>query len=95
MDRDLDRESAQPVDKMRFGAVLPKRHARRAVTRNLLRRQIRAAMQRHASSLPPGNWLVRLRRPFAAAEFVSAASAELRGCVRAELETMLSRAARP
>ena len=33
------------------GAVVPKRHARRAVTRSLLKRQIRGAFERHAAAL--------------------------------------------
>ena len=44
-----------------LGCVVPKRHARRAVTRNLLKRQIRASFERHATGLPGGLWLVRLR----------------------------------
>jgi len=35
-----------------FGVVVPKRHARKATTRNLLRRQIRGAMARHHEQLP-------------------------------------------
>jgi ribonuclease P protein component len=77
-----------------LGTVLPKRHARRAVTRNLLRRQIRGAVQRHAASLPSGTWLVRLRSPFDHGEFVSSASTALRRAARDELDTMLARAAR-
>lgn len=73
-----------------LGAVLPKRLARRAVTRNLLRRQIRAAMDRHAGGLPGGLWVVRLRQPFAARDFVSAASDALRRAARGELDAVLA-----
>lgn len=73
-----------------LGAVLPKRLARRAVTRNLLRRQIRAAMDRHLASLPPGLWVVRLRTGFARTEFVSAASDALRRAARVELDRALT-----
>lgn len=76
-----------------LGSVVPKRHARRAVTRNLLRRQIRAAVQRRQQALPAGLWLVRLRRPFAPAQFISADSKLLRRAVAAELDRLLSRAA--
>jgi ribonuclease P protein component len=72
-----------------LGAVLPKRLARRAVTRNLLRRQIRAALQRHAGSLPGGLWVVRLRAGFARTDFVSAASDLLRQAARGELDAVL------
>ncbi len=56
------------------GCVIPKRHARRSVTRSLLKRQIRAALARHAQALPQGLWLVRLKAPFVPAQFPSAAS---------------------
>lgn len=73
------------------GAVVPKRHARRAVTRSLLKRQIRGAFERHAAALPGGLWLVRLRAPFAPRDYPSAASAALAGAARAELDQLLER----
>ncbi|MBK1690119.1 ribonuclease P protein component [Rubrivivax gelatinosus] len=93
---------AQPVDDSCppapeacwLGSVVPKRHARRSVTRVLLKRQIRAAMARHAETLPPGLWVVRLRAPFAPAQFPSAASDALRQAARSELEQLFSRARR-
>lgn len=72
-----------------LGAVLPKRLARRAVTRNLLRRQIRAALERHLAALPAGLWVVRLRSGFARTEFISAASDTLRAAARTELDQAL------
>ncbi|MCB1997776.1 MAG: ribonuclease P protein component [Burkholderiaceae bacterium] len=94
---DVDK-SPEPVDDLcgRFwlGAVLPKRLAKRAVTRNLLRRQIRAALQRHAQRLPGGLWVVRLRSGFARSEYVSAASTALRVAARAELDAALGAAGR-
>jgi len=77
-----------------LGAVVPKRHARRAVTRTLLKRQIRVAVQRRAPQLPAGLWVVRLRAPFDRARFASAASAALRQAAGAELDTLLADAAR-
>lgn len=86
-------EPARPVDESPrdhwLGTVLPKRLARRAVTRNLLRRLIRAAMQRHLQDLPPGLWVVRLRAPFAREAFLSAGSEALRQCAGAELDRLL------
>lgn len=76
-----------------IGCVVPKRHARRAVTRSLLKRQIRGMFGQHASHLPAGQWLVRLRQPFAAAKFVSASSEALRCAAREELDGLLARAA--
>ncbi len=76
-----------------FGVVVPKRHARRSVTRSLLKRQIRAAMARSGDALPPGLWVIRLRAPFDAAQFPSAASQALREAAHAELEHLLTHAA--
>jgi ribonuclease P protein component len=76
-----------------LGCVIPKRHAARSVTRNLLRRQIRAAVQRHQPRLPCGLWLVRLRRPFARSDFRSAASMALSACAAGELNQLLGQAA--
>jgi ribonuclease P protein component len=71
---------------------VPKRHARRAVTRNLLKRQARSAFQRHGSRLPAGLWLLRLHAPFSKTEFVSAGSPLLARAARSELDALLARA---
>jgi ribonuclease P protein component len=76
-----------------LGAVVPKRHARRAVTRTLLKRQIRAVVAERAGALLGGLWVVRLRAPFDKAVFPSAASDALRLCARDELERLLGAAA--
>lgn len=78
-----------------LGMVVPKRHARRAVSRNLMKRQMRAAVQRHAADLEAGLWVMRLRAPFDKARFVSAASAALKQAACAELEGLLASAAQP
>lgn len=72
-----------------LGTVVPKRHARRSVTRTLLKRQIKAAWQRH-DRLPDGLWVVRLRAPFARDRFPSAASDALALAAREELDAMLA-----
>jgi ribonuclease P protein component len=77
----------------KIGAVVPKRHARRAVTRSLLKRQIYAASSRHADSLAHGLWVVRLRAPFDRTRFPSAASSALRLVARTELEALFTAAA--
>jgi ribonuclease P protein component len=82
-----------PVDSVWLGAVVPKRHARRAVTRSLLKRQIRAAVSRRPE-LPPGLWVVRLRAPFDRERFVSAASGALGAAARSELDALLADALR-
>jgi ribonuclease P protein component len=88
-----DPAAAVVVDAVWWGAVVPKRHARRSVTRSLLKRQIRAAMGR-LPGLPPGMWVVRLRAPFPREQFPSAASEPLRRAARDELDTLLAEAAR-
>lgn len=76
-----------------LGLVVPKRHARRAVTRNLIKRQLRAAMSRHATTLPGGLWVVRLRSPFDKAAFPSPGSDALRAAAQAEIEQLFHQAA--
>ena len=88
-----------PVDEMPpegrwLGLVVPKRHARKAVTRTLLKRHIRAAMQL-APDLDRGMWVVRLRSPFARTEFLSAASDRLALVASQELATLMAVAAAP
>jgi ribonuclease P protein component len=73
-----------------LGVVVPKRHARRAVTRTLLKRQIRSVVDARAAALLGGLWVVRLRAPFDRTGFPSAASDALRHCARVELEQLLS-----
>jgi ribonuclease P protein component len=75
-----------------LGTVVPKRHARRAVTRSLLKRQIRSVFRRHRASLPCGLWVVRLRSQFGRDEFPSAASEALRQAAAEELAALLFRA---
>jgi ribonuclease P protein component len=76
-----------------LGAVVPKRHARRSVTRTLLKRQIRCAAAAQAG-LAHGLWVVRLRSPFDRVAFPSAASDSLRDSARDELAGVLADAVR-
>jgi ribonuclease P protein component len=73
-----------------LGLVVPKRHARRSVTRSLIKREMRAHAEGHRESLPAGQWLIRLRAPFDPTLFTSAASANLREAARKELERVFS-----
>jgi ribonuclease P protein component len=70
------------------GIVIPRRHARRAVTRALIKRQVRAALLRHRAALHPGVWIVRMRSGFDTRRFVSAASTPLRTATRDELDQL-------
>jgi len=93
-DKAVDDLPAAVPDRLWLGAVVPKRHARRAVTRSLLKRQIRNALERHAAALAPGLWVVRLRAPFDRAQYASAASDPLKRAARAELDALFDAAAR-
>jgi len=77
-----------------LGLVVPKRHARRAVTRNLIKRQMRVQADSHQAQLAPGQWLIRLRAPFDPRQFPSAASAQLRQAARSELQQVFAGALR-
>jgi ribonuclease P protein component len=69
--------------------VIPKRHARRAVTRNAIRRLVRAVVRELASRLPPGAWLVRLRTGFGEPRG-PAMTALLKRTARAELNRLFT-----
>lgn len=73
------------------GVVLPKRWAKRAVTRNAIRRQVYEVSRLSAGWLPPAALVVRLRSGFSRDGFVSASSDALKRAVRAELEQLLDR----
>jgi ribonuclease P protein component len=73
-----------------LAALVPKRHAKRAVTRNLIRRQVREVVRADAA-MPVGcQLLVRLRAPFDRRRFPAAASPDLRVAVRSELKALLA-----
>lgn len=76
-------ESSPPTPQRRLGMIVPKRLARRAVTRTLIRRQARVILAQ--PGLPDGDWVLRLRLEFDRKRFPSAASEALKRCVRAEL----------
>jgi ribonuclease P protein component len=86
-----------PLQGRWLGLVVPKRHARRSVTRTLLKRQIRVAFADGdaAHMLPPGLWVVRLRAPFDRKQYPSASSDALRTAARAELQGLVAKLTRP
>ena len=75
-----------------LGAMAPKRWARRAVTRNAIKRQIYAVADLHASTLPAHAFVVRLRSTFDRKQFISPSSDVLKQAVRAELMQLFARA---
>ena len=72
-----------------LGAMVPKRWAKRAVTRNAIKRQIYSVGDELAQQFPAAAFLVRLRRDFSKKEFPSAVSEPLRQAVRLEVQLLL------
>mgnify|MGYP002128448683 FL=1 len=75
--------------------MVPKRWARRAVTRNAIKRQIYNVSDRFGDRLPVAAHVVRLRTGFDRKQFISASSDALKAAVRAELEQLFARAVIP
>lgn len=75
-----------------LGAMVPKRWARRAVTRNTIKRQIYAVGAAFEAQLPQAAHVVRLRTAFDRKQFVSATSDQLKQAVRAELLQLFGQA---
>ena len=75
-----------------LGVIVPKRWAKRAVTRNTIKRQIYAVSTDPSCKLPVAAHVVRLRAGFDRASFISATSDKLKAAVRAELQHLFSEA---
>lgn len=71
-----------------LGAMVPKRWAKRAVTRNTIKRQIYAVCSDFSPQDEQAAFVVRLRRDFSKQAFHSASSDLLKQAVRAELQTL-------
>jgi ribonuclease P protein component len=91
LDSMLEERPLFPVADAWLGVLLPKRWARRAVTRNAIRRQIYEAARAVSAGLPQAALVVRLRSEFSRQQFVSATSEPLKRAVRAELQQLLAR----
>ena len=76
------------------GAMVPKRWARRAVTRHAIKRQILAVASEHEAGLACASHVVRLRSAFDRQQFASATSTALKQAVRAELQQLFADALR-
>lgn len=73
-----------------IGAMVPKRWAKRAVTRNTIKRQIYSLSQEFEAHLPMAAHVVRLRKEFDRRHFISASSDVLKRAVRSELKKLLA-----
>lgn len=74
-----------------LGAMVPKRWAKRAVTRNLIKREIYSVASRFETRLPQAAHVVRLRAGFDRKQFISASSGQLKTAVRSEIELLFSK----
>ena len=79
-------------DESWIGALIPKRWAKRAVTRNAIRRQVYAVSHDATPPLPVAAHVVRLRTGFDRKQFESATSDALKHAVRGELQELFARA---
>lgn len=77
-----------------LGAMVPKRWAKRAVTRNAIKRQIYTVSAELLHPYPPAAFVVRLRRGFDRSEFTSASSRQLKQAARAEVQALLQAGAK-
>lgn len=80
-----------------LGPLVPKRWAKRSVTRHTIKRQIYAVASEFdvaLQALPPAAYVVRLRAGFDRKQFISATSEPLKCAVRAELLQLLQHATR-
>lgn len=83
-----------PIPDFWVGAMVPKRWAKRAVTRNAIKRQIYTVSADFSHQYPEAAYVVRLRRDFSRQEFVSAVSEPLKQAVRAEVQALMAAGAR-
>jgi ribonuclease P protein component len=93
LDAGLESEGAQALFAVReawIGAMVPKRWAKRAVTRNAIKRQVYTVSQEFEAQMPAAAHVVRLRTAFDRKLFISASSPALKQAVRAELQQLFS-----
>lgn len=74
--------------------MAPKRWAKRAVTRNIIKRQIYSVGVDFSKQLDIAAFVVRLRRSFDRKIFPSAESEPLRRAIRAEVQELMIEAMR-
>lgn len=82
--------SAFQVTHAWIGALVPKRWAKRAVTRNMIKRQIYTMTLHQEPAAKVAAHVVRLRAGFGLAQYPSATSTALKLAVRLELEQLFA-----
>jgi ribonuclease P protein component len=91
----IDVPTLPGVDALGLGAMVPKRWAKRAVTRNLIKRQIYSLGHGYENQLINTAHVVRLRATFDRAQYKSASSELLQEAVWLELHQLFSKAVTP
>ncbi len=84
-----------PAQQVTLGVIAPKRWAKRAVTRNLIKRQVYAVSHEMSARLPCAYMVVRQHAAFSREQFISASSKALKIAVRQELLQLLAHVAQP
>jgi ribonuclease P protein component len=93
VDKSFSIAVVRPSAQLGLALVVPKRHAKRAATRNLVKRQMREVAWRRREVWPRTQLLIRQRSAFSPQHYRSAASAALRQAVRSELDRLFAQAA--
>lgn len=75
-----------------LGAMVPKRWAKRSVTRHAIQRQIYEVLDARLEPTEQAAYLVRLRAGFSRQQFLSSSSEPLKQAVRFELHCLMDRA---
>jgi ribonuclease P protein component len=83
----------RPAQHTTLGVIVPKRWAKRAVTRNLIKRQVYAVSHEMSARLPCAYLVVRQHAAFSREQFISASSKMLKDAVRQELQQLLAQIA--
>ena len=92
--KDAKSQQLFPVIDLWIGAMVPKRWAKRAVTRNAIKRQIYTVSADFSPTQRQAAFVVRLRRDFSRKIYLSASSDFLKQAVRIELMALMQEGAR-
>jgi ribonuclease P protein component len=90
VDNSVGKEPCSP--RVYLGCVIPKKMVKRAVTRNLIKRQMRVLFDAPFEPCPAGQWVLRMKAPLDTRRFISADSPGLRAWVRLELHALMKQA---
>ena len=81
-----------PLEKgLSLGLIIPKRWAKSAVRRSLIKRQCRAQFALFSSILPSGGYVIRLKYGFDSSVWISASSKALKTKIKEELYYLFSK----